>query len=171
MNSLAAGCATVSGPFAIAALTARDAHTGWRYFYWIQAGLWGATTLALLVGYKEPKRQSMYSHLSFWAKLGHLDLTGWLLLTTGVTLFITGTSLGGAAYSWTNARTLSTLVIGIVALLAFFIYEWKGTSTGILHHELFRGGRNQGRTFAICAILLSVEAIMAFAFGLFYPIL
>lgn len=33
MNNLAAVLATISGPFTIAALTKRDSHTGWRYFY------------------------------------------------------------------------------------------------------------------------------------------
>lgn len=129
------------------------------------------TVLALLFGYKEPKRRSDYSHLSLWRKLGHLDLAGCGLLTAGITLFIVGTSLGGGAYSWTNVRTLSTLIIGIVVLSIFFLYEWKGTSTGILHHDLFHGGRNKGRTFALCVLLLFLEAIMIFAFGLFFPIL
>lgn len=138
---------------------------------WFQAALWGATTLALLLGYKEPKRHSDYSHLSVWRKLGHLDLVGCGLLTAGVTLFIVGTSLGGASYAWTNARTLATLISGIIGLVAFALYEWKGTSTGILHHDLFRGGRNKGRTFAICVALLFLEAVMIFAFGLFFPIM
>jgi hypothetical protein len=138
---------------------------------WFQASLWGATTVALLVGYRPPKRHTRLDHLSFWEKISHIDLVGCGLLTAGLTLFITGTSLGGSVYSWTNARTLSTLIIGIAILIAFSIFEWKGTKTGILHHDLFRGGRNQGRTFAICLALLFIEAIMAFSFGLFYPIL
>jgi hypothetical protein len=84
---------------------------------------------------------------------------------------MTGTGLGGGLYTWTNARTLSPMIVGIVTLVAFGIYEWKGTKTGILHHDLFRGGRNKGRTFALCVALLFMEAIMIFSFGLFYPIL
>ncbi|KIX02766.1 uncharacterized protein Z518_08708 [Rhinocladiella mackenziei CBS 650.93] len=169
--NIAAILATISGPFTIGALTKRNAHTGWRQFYWFQAALWGATTIVIFVGYRPPKRHGNFDHLSFWAKIGHLDLIGCGLLTAGLTLFITGASLGGGLYSWTNARTLSTLIIGIIALIAFGIYEWKGTETGILHHDLFRGGRNKGRTFAICVGLLFLEAIMIFGFGLFYPIL
>jgi hypothetical protein len=106
-----------------------------------------------------------------WKKIGYIDLVGCGLLTAGLALFITGASLGGGLYSWTNVRTLSTLIIGIMTLIAFCLYEWKGTKTGILHHDLFRGGRNEGRTFSICLALLAIEAVMICGFVLFYPIL
>ena len=138
---------------------------------WFQAALWGATTIALFVGYHPPKRHTNLDNLSFWRKVGKIDLIGCGLLTAGLTIFITGTSLGGGLYTWTNARTLSTMIIGIVMLIAFGIYEWKGTKTGILNHDLFRGGRNKGRTFAICVALLFMESVMIFCVGLFYPIL
>mgnify|MGYP001578746503 CR=1 FL=1 len=35
---------------------------------------------------------------------------------------------------------LGTMIVGIVTLNAFDIYEWKFTTTGILHHDLFQGG-------------------------------
>jgi hypothetical protein len=63
------------------------------------------------------------------------------------------------------------MLIGILMLVAFAFYEWKGTKTGILNHNLFRGGRDQGRTFALCVGLLALEAIMIFGYALFYPIL
>lgn len=138
---------------------------------WFQAALWAATTIALFVGYQPPKRHTNLDHLSFWRKISCIDLIGCGLLTAGLTLFITGTSLGGGLYTWTNVRTVSTMVIGIVTLIAFGIYEWKGTKTGILNHDLFRGGRNKGRTFAICLALVFVEAILAYGFGVFYPIM
>ncbi|KAK5325610.1 hypothetical protein LTR93_003830 [Exophiala xenobiotica] len=169
--NIAAILATIVGPFTIGALTKHNTHTGWRLFYWFQAALWGATTIALCVGYRPPTRHTRLDHLSFWGKLGHIDLIGCFLLTAGLTLFIVGLSLGGGLYTWTDAHTLSTMIIGLVTLIAFAVYEWKGTKTGILHHDLFRGGRNKGRTFAICVALLFVEAIMTFGYGLFFPVL
>lgn len=56
-------------------------------------------------------------------------------------------------------------------LVAFGLYEWKGTKTGILHHELFRSGKARGRTFALCAGLLFLEAILIFSYGMFTPIM
>ncbi|KAH8886238.1 putative siderophore iron transporter [Thozetella sp. PMI_491] len=169
--SIAALLASVTGPFIIGSLTKRDPHTGWRMFYWFQAALWGATTIILFVCYRPPKRHTGLEDLSFWAKAGKLDLVGCGLLTAGLALFLTGTGLGGGLYSWADPRTLSTMAIGLVTLVAFGVHQWKGTKTGILHHDLFAGGRNKGRTFAICVGLLFVEAAMGFAFAIFYPIL
>lgn len=84
---------------------------------------------------------------------------------------MTGLGLGGNQFSWTDAHTLAPIIIGLVILVIFGIYEWKGTQTGIIHHDLFRGGRNQGRTFTICVALLFTEALIIFGFGLFFPIL
>lgn len=134
-------------------------------------GLWGLTAVGIFVGYRPPKRHTRLDHLSFVQKLSHLDLPGFGLLTTGLTLFLVGLNLGGGLYAWTNVRVLSTLIIGLVVLVSFGIYEWKGTKTGILNHELFRGGKSAGRTFAICISLMFVEGIMLFSYIIFYPVM
>ena len=103
-------------------------------------------------------------------KLSLLDLPGNGLLTAGLTLFIVGLNLGGGLYAWTNAKTIVTLIIGGLTLIAFGVYEWKGTSTGVLHHELFQGGKTQGRTFAICVGLMFLEGIVVFSVIIFFPI-
>ena len=133
--------------------------------------LWGATTIGILFGYRPPKRHTRLDHLSFWQKLHHLDLTGFSLLAVGLTLLLTGLNLGGGLYSWTNVRTLTTLLIGIVVFFAFCAYEWKGTETGILHHDLFKGGKDCGRTYVTCIGLIFIEAFVLFAGVVFYPIL
>ena len=89
----------------------------------------------------------------------------------GLTLFLAGASLGAGQYSWNDSRTLSTLIIGIVGLIAFGVYEWKGTPSGILHHDLLHGGKDKAWTFIICVVLIMVEGLTIFAFSLFYPIL
>lgn len=133
--------------------------------------LWGATAIGIFVGYRPPKRHTRLDHLSFLQKLGRLDLPGCGLLTTGLTLFLTGLNLGGGIFTWTSAPVLATLIIGIVILIAFGVYEWKFTMTGILHHDLFRGGKDGGRTFAICVGLIFIEGILLFAYVIFYPVL
>lgn len=132
--------------------------------------LWGAIAILIFFCYKPPKRHTRLDHLSIWQKLGHLDITGSILFTIGLTLFTVGMSLGGGLFTWTNARTLATLIAGVAGLIAFGVYEWKGTKTGILHHDLFRGGPGQGWTFVFCVLLMFVEGIILFAFIIFYPV-
>lgn len=169
--NVAAALGACVGPLIIGALTKSNYHTGWRKFYWVQMALWGATAMGLFFGYRPPKRHTRYDHLSFLQKLGHLDLAGCGLLTAGLTLLLTGLNLGGGLFSWTSSRVLATLVVGIVTLLAFCVYEWKFTKTGILHYDLFRGGKDRGRTFALCVGLIFVEGIILFAYVIFYPVL
>ncbi|ETI27892.1 hypothetical protein G647_00341 [Cladophialophora carrionii CBS 160.54] len=169
--NVAAALGAIIGPMAIGALTKRDPLNGWRDFYWIQVAFWGATAAGIFVGYRPPKRHTRLDHLSIWQKLGHCDIPGCSLLTVGLSLFLTGLNLGGNLYPWTNARTLATLIIGLVILVVFGVYEWKGTKMGIMNHELFRGGKAQGRTFAICVGLIFIEGIMLFSYIVFYPVL
>jgi hypothetical protein len=110
-------------------------------------------------------------NLSLWQKLKRLDITGTLLLTTGLTLFLVGLNLGGEIFPWTAAPVLATLVIGLAILAGFGVYEWKGTKTGILHHDLFRGGRDRGGTFTICVALIFIEGTVLFSYILFYPLM
>ncbi|KAJ5296876.1 polyketide synthase [Penicillium atrosanguineum] len=170
MNVAAAGGAC-SAPLIIGALTKANAHTGWRNFYWVQMALWGVTAICLFIGYKPPKRHNHLDHLSIWQKLARLDILGFILLTIGLTLFLAGLNSGGTLYPWASAQVLATLIIGLLCLVAFAIYEWRFTKTGILHHDLFRGGRNGGRTFAISVGLIFIEGILLFSYVIFYPVL
>jgi hypothetical protein len=133
--------------------------------------LWGASAIGIFFGYRPPKRHTRFDHLSFWQKIGRLDLLGFGLLAAGLTLFLTGVNLGGGIFAWASARVLTPLIVGLVTLIVFAIYEWKFTKVGILHHELFQGGKNGGRTFAICVGLIFVEGIMLFSYVIFYPVL
>ncbi|KAJ5365236.1 hypothetical protein N7517_008122 [Penicillium concentricum] len=169
--NIAAALGACSGPLIIGSLTKKNPHTGWRYFYWIQMALWGITAVCLFVGYKPPKRHTCLDHLPFWKKLGRLDLPGSFLLTAGLTLLLTGLNLGGGLYPWASASVLAALITGILTLVAFGIYEWRFTTTGILHHDLFRGVNQTGCTFGICIGLIFIEGIFLFAYVIFYPVL
>lgn len=133
--------------------------------------LWGLTSLGIFIGYRPPKRHTRLDHLPFLAKLARLDLPGCGLLTAGLTLLLVGLNLGGGIFAWSAAPVLATVVVGIVTLIAFGVYEWKFTKTGILNHDLFRGGKERGRTFAICVCLMFIEGILLFSYIVFYPVL
>ncbi|KAJ6442541.1 siderophore iron transporter [Purpureocillium lavendulum] len=169
--NIAAALGACSGPLIIGALSRHDPMDGWRKFYWIQMALWGATAICIFFGYRPLKRHTVYDNLTLGQKLMALDLIGVGLFTAGLTLFLVGLNLGGGLYAWTNVKVLATMIVGIVTLLAFVGYEWKGTKTGIAHHDLFRPGKNAGRVFALFLSLIFVEGILLFAFVIFYPVL
>ncbi|KAJ9602586.1 hypothetical protein H2200_012779 [Cladophialophora chaetospira] len=162
--NVAAALGACVGPLIIGAFTKADRRNGWRNFYWVQMAIWGTTALCILFGYRPPRRR--LDNSTFWQKIAQIDLIGCGLLTTGLTLFLTALNLGGGLYTWTNARVLATLVTGIAILGLFAGYEWKGTKTGILHHDLFAV-----RTFPLCVGLIMLENFMGFSYIVFYSTL
>jgi hypothetical protein len=133
--------------------------------------LWGLTAVCIFVGYRPKKRHTVHDSRSFLQKIAALDLVGVGLFASGLTLFLAGLNLGDGLFAWTNAKVLATLIVGIVTLIAFFMYEWKGTKTGIAHHDLFRSTVSAVRTFSILIALVFIEGIMLFVFMIFYPVL
>ncbi|RSH79191.1 uncharacterized protein EHS24_001230 [Apiotrichum porosum] len=164
LANVAGSLGSLCAPLITGALTKKSEHNGWRNFYWIQTAMWGATVICLLVGYRPPKRHSFLDNLTMKQKISRLDLPGMFLLTCALTLLLAGLSLGGNPWPWGDYRVLVPLVLGIVFLVVFAVYEWKGTSTGILHHQLFKR-----RTFAVCIVLIFIEGILLFSVMIFYP--
>ncbi|KEF63228.1 uncharacterized protein A1O9_01205 [Exophiala aquamarina CBS 119918] len=168
--NIAACLGAMVAPVILGSFLQVDRTRGWRNFYWVQMGMWAITALGIFAGYRPPKRHTRLDHLSGLQKIQKMDLYGCGLLILGLCVFLAGLNLGGGLYSWINARVLATVIIGGMILVAFFLYEWRGTKTGILHHEIFNGADGTGRTAAISMFLIAVEAIMATPYYLFYPV-
>lgn len=137
----------------------------------MQMAMWGLTAVSIFIGYRPRKRYTVYHEMSLSQKIRALDLIGVGLFASGLTLFLVGLNLGGGQFAWTDKKVLATLIIGLVTLLAFIVYEWRGTKVGIAHHDLFRKGVSSGRTFSLFIALMFIEGIMFFAFSIFYPVL
>jgi hypothetical protein len=108
--------------------------------FWIEAALFGATAVLLLICYRPPKRRSVVTGLTFRQKLGKLDIPGtflvrideprclaWILigraqLTAALTLLLVGMGLGDNPYAWDSAQVVVPLVLGSVTLVAFGLY-------------------------------------------------
>ena len=133
--------------------------------------LWGASGIGILMGYRPPQRHTRYDQLSFRQKILSIDFAGGLLLLGGLVLILVGIGLGGSDYGWKSVRVYVTIPLGFALLFAFAMYEWKFTKTGLLHHDLFRGGRDEGGTFAVAIGLLFAEGMLLFAFILFYALM
>ncbi|CAG8957887.1 hypothetical protein HYFRA_00000227 [Hymenoscyphus fraxineus] len=129
--SLSAGAATSSGT------------SGWRTIFWIQAGFFAVTILGLFFFY-HPKKKTEVERLSwrniFWA----CDPIGSLLFIVSATLMLLALDWVGGVYEWHDKHVVAPLTIGLVCLLLFVIYEWKGRNDGLVAHVFFKGGPNFG---------------------------
>jgi len=71
---------------------------------------------------------------------------------------------GGNMYAWDSVHTLASLLIGVVILVIFGLYEWKGTNRGLLDHRLF-----ENRNFAILLAVAFVDGLLLFGILVFVP--
>jgi hypothetical protein len=51
------------------------------------------------------------------------DYVGTLMVTLGLLLFLMGLSWGGGLYPWKSVHVIATIVIGLLLLIAFALYE------------------------------------------------
>ncbi len=132
-----------------------------RFFY-IAAGVNALAAITMALTYF-PILRPLQTALTLREKVAKLDWIGALLLLVGLVLFIVGLSWSQNPYEWTNAHILATFIIGCVFTIAFALYEWKGTSDGILAHELFARDRN----FALASGIMFVEGGVFYSINLF----
>jgi hypothetical protein len=101
-----------------------------------------------LMSFKPKSGKRLGNHTKLQA-LRHIDWIGVFLQTAGIVLLLVGITLGGN-YPWTSAKVLSTLIIGIVSLIVYGLWEWKGAKNPFMAHELFIG---KSRTFVLFLVV------------------
>ncbi|KEF62747.1 uncharacterized protein A1O9_00720 [Exophiala aquamarina CBS 119918] len=158
-------------PLSLGGLIKHQPHGGWRNYFWIQTALWGLSTVTLFVGYRPPKRHTRYQNYSLWQKVLTLDLTGFFLFTAGLTLLLASISVGAGSFAWSSANFLAPFLASIAVLAALGVWEWKGTSTGMFHHDIFSSVNLSGRRFILSALLIAFEGLLLFSIVVFVPML
>lgn len=141
----------------------RHTPEGFRPYFYITAGLYAAIAVIVAWLYHPPPRQ-LQLELNQRQKLARLDWIGYLLFVPGLVLFSYALTSSSGVYPWSSSKIIGPLVVGVVLLFMFAIYEWKGTKTGMLHHGLFSRGRN----FFICLVIIFAEGISFFAANAYY---
>jgi hypothetical protein len=93
-----------------------------------------------------------------------MDWSGVFLLNSGLLLLLVGISIGGE-HPWGSATVLAPLIIGIAELLAFWIWEWKGSTNPFMARELFT---KQQRKFVMFLIVDFVAGMGLYAAAAFW---
>ena len=96
----------------------------------MQAAFHIATSVGLFAFYW-PKKRSDYPRMSFKEILWAIDPIGSLLFITSVTLLLLALDWAGGAFGWSDPHVAAPLAIGLVLLLLFCVYEWKGRTDGM----------------------------------------
>ncbi|KAH7136209.1 fungal trichothecene efflux pump-domain-containing protein [Dactylonectria macrodidyma] len=110
---------------------------GWRVGFYVGAGIFCISFITLYFFYTPMPRPNVHG-LNVIQRLLKLDWIGIFLGCFGLTLFLVGINYGGNPYEWTSGIVLGTLITGLGLLVSFGLWEWRGTSTGVLPHAVFQ---------------------------------
>ncbi|KAI0546388.1 major facilitator superfamily domain-containing protein [Xylaria curta] len=127
--------------------------SGWRYIFWIQAAFHGITSLGLLVFYFPQKQGLKRSKMSIRDYIWACDPIGSALFISSATLLLLALDWAGGAYGWSDAHVAVPLSLGLLLLVGFAGYEWKGRSDGLVAHVFFR----QNANFVYAVFAFAVE--------------
>lgn len=94
----------------------------WRWCFCL-TGLWNFVGLVgLLLCYHPPPRHNV-DGLSTTQILKRIDYVGTFLSIGGVTMFLVGLQAGGYQYPWISGKVLGPLIVGLIMIIAFPIWE------------------------------------------------
>ncbi|KAI1176124.1 major facilitator superfamily domain-containing protein [Nemania sp. FL0916] len=127
--------------------------SGWRYIFWIQAAFHGITSLGLLLFYFPPKQKREKPKMAIRDYIWACDPIGSGLFIGSATLLLLALDWAGGAYPWSSPHVAVPLSLGLVLLIGFAGYEWKGRSDGLVAHVFFR----QNANFAYAVFAFAVE--------------
>ncbi|KAH8924037.1 MFS general substrate transporter [Atractiella rhizophila] len=105
----------------------------WRWCFWINLPL-GAVSLVLIV-FLLPLRRVKGEVLQ---KVKQVDWVGTTLTLIASILVLLALNWGGVEYSWSSAPVLSSLIIGIVGFVVFWLWEWRFAALPIVPMSMFR---------------------------------
>lgn len=141
-------------------------YVSWRWGPWISLIYNGVTAIGLAVTYF-PHAHVRAEGFSRQEILKRIDFLGGALSIIGLTLFLVALQAGGYTHPWTSAYVLCTLLIGFATIIAWIVWEWKGTKHPMIPMELFKGQR----VIALAYTVAFVAGMNFFSMLNFWPLM
>ncbi|KAK1479764.1 fungal trichothecene efflux pump [Colletotrichum tamarilloi] len=110
------------GPF-VARKFVENPNLSWRWCFYVNIIAVGLAIVLLYLFYHPPTFELLHDRKTKRELLKELDYLGIFLWTAGLTLLLMGVSWGGVMFPWDSAATISSLVLGVVLLVALFCWE------------------------------------------------
>ncbi|TGJ83587.1 hypothetical protein E0Z10_g5158 [Xylaria hypoxylon] len=106
---------------------------GWRWVFWINLPLCAIGFTAILAFLRLHKVPG-----AFVTNIIAFDWMGVVLLTASLTAFLVSISWGGVMFPWSSWQTLVPLILGILGIPLFIIYERNVPNDPIVRLSIFR---------------------------------
>ncbi|MCJ1411019.1 hypothetical protein MMC19_005107 [Ptychographa xylographoides] len=139
-------------------------HAGWRYCG-VLCGVWAAVGLIMTLVFYFPPPRVNSSGLTSREIIAQIDFVGGFLSIVGFLLFTMGLTWGGYMYAWTEAHVLAPLIIGIVLLILFVVWEIKFAKFPMFPSRL----KQAPRTLALTLVITAISGANFFSILMFWP--
>ena len=122
---------------------------GWRWCFWINLPIGGATLLTTIFLFSDPKPSD--TSINFRQKLVELDPLSNLLLIPALTSLFIALSWAGTKYPWGDAKVIGPLVTFTVLIVAFLYNQRRRGDAAALPPRIMKN-RNviAGAIFTLC---------------------
>lgn len=131
----------------------KNTAAGWRWCYYIGIIYGVLSMIGTIVFYYPPPRPQYDFEKSRWQEIKEIDYIGFILFTAGLTIMLIGLTWAGSAdHPWNSASTIAPIVVGIVVLIACFIYDFTLAKQPLFPLQLFR----QFREFTMLLVVVFV---------------
>ncbi|GAB7346704.1 hypothetical protein MBLNU459_g1822t1 [Dothideomycetes sp. NU459] len=139
-------------------------HSSWRYVGLI-CGVWAMIGLIMTAVFYFPPPRVNSQGLSRKEVLAQIDYVGAALSIPGMLLFMMGLQWAGYQYSWHSAHVLVPLILGIVLLIAFVVWEARFAKYPMFPKRL----RQAPRILALTLVITFISGANFFSILMFWP--
>ncbi|MCJ1363734.1 hypothetical protein MMC16_002843 [Acarospora aff. strigata] len=137
---------------------------GWRYCGAL-CGAWAAVGLIMTVVFYFPPPRVNSKGLTTKEIIRQIDFTGGLLSISGMILFMAGLQWGGYQYPWKSAHVLVPLILGVVLLALFCVWESKFAKFPMFPSRL----KQDPRILALTLVITFISGANFFSILMFWP--
>lgn len=99
-----------------------------------------------------PQSQSRAKGAAARELLTKIDYVGGVTSVTGLVLFLVAMQAGGYSHPWISAYVLCTLIVGVLLIAFFVVWEWKFAKDPMIPHEMFKGQRIVAMAYGIAFV-------------------
>ncbi|KAI9751192.1 MAG: hypothetical protein M4579_006171 [Chaenotheca gracillima] len=137
-------------------------HSTWRWIFYLNLPL-GGLAMGLLFAFL---RVSYRKDETTQQKISRIDFIGNGLLIASTTSVLYSLTYGGTRYSWSDARILSSLILGLIGFVIFYLYERKPLfGDPVVPPRLF-----SNRTSSAAFFISFQNSVLTFWVIYFYPV-
>lgn len=142
-----------------------SSRASWRWGIWMCLFYNVVVLLGLAVTYF-PKGHPRMEGVTKKKVVARIDYIGALLSIVGLTIFLVALQAGGFSHPWTSAYVLAQLILGLLLIAAWVIWEWKFAKYPMVPKQIFQGQR----VVALVFFVAFVAGINFYSLINFYPL-